>query len=94
MTLLRYLIENTTAKEPANANALSQEIGCSPVQIRREINRLRTNCYPICSNQHGYYCSDDKNELEITIDSLERRIYTQECAVHGLKKLLKTNNEV
>ena len=53
-------------------------------EVRRSINYLRTEGHPICSNNHGYWLSDDPEEVLETIHDLEHRMESIAKAAGGL----------
>ena len=64
---------------------IADELGYrSDIQVREEVNALRTAGYPICSNNHGYWLSDKPEEVFETIHDLEHRMEGIAKATGGL----------
>lgn len=55
------------------------------VRIRKMVNWLRCNGFPICSGSVGYYFPSTKAELEETIQSLEERVRQIQRSITGIK---------
>lgn len=54
------------------------------------MNAARCDGIPICSSRNGYYYSDDKEQIQKTVDSMRGRIFAQENAIAGLSALITT----
>lgn len=57
--------------------------------IRAFVNRFRSIGIPVCSSREGYYISEDPQEIQKTIDSMEHRIQLMQNAVNGLRIALE-----
>lgn len=79
---------------PVSSQNLSEAFGISAFQVRRLINFARSEGYPICSCNKGYYYSEDEKEIEKTIASLTHRINSIQRAIDGLWERLGGLNEV
>ena len=89
MEIIDYIPTSTrTKKKYITCKEISDMSGYSQIFIRSEINRLRSSGVPVCSSRHGYYLSDDENDICKTISSMLHRISAQERAINGLKTLL------
>lgn len=64
---------------------ISQRLGISGVEIRKQINSLRCDGKPIASDSKGYYIATDPIDLEHTIASFNSRIHQMIRAREGLK---------
>lgn len=53
-------------------------------QIRREVNKLRSEGEPIASDANGYYIATTQEELTATIRNLESRRNAINRAIEGL----------
>lgn len=53
-------------------------------EIRREVNRLRTEAAPIASDKNGYYIATTQEELTATIRNLQSRRNAMNRAIEGL----------
>lgn len=53
-------------------------------EIRREVNRLRTEGEPIASDAQGYYIATTQEELTATIRNLQSRRNAMNRAIEGL----------
>lgn len=54
--------------------------------LRRMTNHIRTNgILPLIADIKGYYLSDDINDIDAQIRSLEERIEGMKSAINGLK---------
>ena len=85
--LLAYLAANHRSKVDAiSSKELEDALGLSNREIRRLINRLRSDACPICSDSGGYYYSDSFREVDMTIAHLKRQIESMSNAINGLLK--------
>ena len=82
-TLLELLPKN---KEFAiHGKQLRDELGLKrDSEIRAVVNALRREGYPICSNQDGYWLSNNPVEVLETIHSLEHRMVGIAEATEGM----------
>ena len=55
-------------------------------KLRRAVNRLRCDGYPICSNANGYFYAARQSEIKATIAQLTGRISQIDAAKSGLLK--------
>ena len=55
-------------------------------KLRRAVNRLRCDGYPICSNANGYFYAARQSEIKATIAQLTGRISQIDAAKIGLLK--------
>lgn len=76
------------SKKETSACKIAKSINVAEPTVRRYINQLRSEGYPICSTQKGYYFSYKIEDILSTIDFLTNRVETQVKAIEGLKDLL------
>lgn len=55
-------------------------------ELRRAVNRLRCNGYPICSDETGYFYAARQSEIQATVAQLTGRISKIAAATKGLLK--------
>lgn len=60
----------------------------SEVEVRKIINELRREEFPVIATNRGYYTSYEESDIEEQIVSMMLRIKSQENAIEGLKNLL------
>lgn len=66
---------------------ISQKLGISGAEVRKQVNLLRCDGNPIASDSHGYYIATVSTALDHTISSFNSRIHQMIKAREGLKKL-------
>ena len=66
---------------------ICEATGSNPTYVRRVINELRSEGYPICSTKEGYYYSEKIEDITATIRFLTNRVSTQLEAIDGLKMI-------
>lgn len=80
MAICRYLHKYHTGRERAvHSNELQELFDLNPRTLRRHVNRLRQEGFPICSDETGYYYADNQQEINNTV-----------CRLNGL--LTKVSN--
>lgn len=91
-----FLMTNCRGKENAVTSPdLEAMFGMKGSEIRKTINRLRSDGKPICSGQTGYYYAASTEEIQKTIRNLDGRIAKINRAKIGLLKTMnKENNNV
>lgn len=57
--------------------------------VRAFVNKFRSIGIPVCASRKGYYISEDPEEIQKTIDSLQHRINQMQKAVDGLRQAMK-----
>ena len=62
-------------------------------KLRRAVNRLRCDGYPICSNANGYFYAARQSEIKATIAQLTGRISHIAAAKSGLLKSYEEKEE-
>lgn len=83
----KYLRDHSNGKNnPVYGKTIAEAFGVPSTTIRRMINTARSSGVPICSCQNGYYLTDDRSEIQETINSLRGRIHKMECAILGLEQ--------
>lgn len=65
---------------------ISNRLGISGAEVRKQINSLRTEGVAIASDSHGYFIATETTDLEHTIASFNSRISQMIRAREGLKK--------
>jgi len=90
---LKVLLNHKGKENPITGKYLAEEInlperrsGKEGADMRAIIHRLRTNGWPICASDKGYYLAQTKEELAKFIVALEKRIKSQREAVKGLNR--------
>jgi biotin operon repressor len=68
---------------------LSQRLGISGAEVRKQVNTLRCEGNPIASDSHGYYIATEQADLDHTIASFNSRIHQMIRAREGLKNAQK-----
>ena len=68
------------------SSEISNRLGISGAEVRKQVNQLRTNGTAIASDSHGYYLASDPSDLNHTIASFNSRIHQMIKAREGLKK--------
>lgn len=74
-----------TSERPVTAPELGRVFGVHPSFIRGCVNLSRCLGMPVCSNAKGYWYSEDRSEIQATIDHLQERVEKQQNAINGLK---------
>ena len=67
------------------SKALEMLTGMTGAEIRREINKLRQQGYPIGSDRRGYFIATSAQEIVPTIRNLNSRMAAINRAIAGLK---------
>ena len=70
----------------ASSKELEAALHVKGVELRRAVNRLRCNGYPICSNSTGYFYAARQSEIKATVAQLTKRISKITAARNGLLK--------
>ena len=70
----------------ASSRELEAAFHVKGVELRRAVNRLRCDGYPICSSESGYFYAARKAEIKATITQLTGRISKITAAKKGLLK--------
>ena len=68
---------------------ISQRLGISGAEVRKQVNTLRCEGNPIASDSHGYYIATEQTDLDHTIASFNSRIHQMIRAREGLKNAQK-----
>lgn len=79
---------HTGKKKAASSHELEAVFHLRGSELRRQINSLRCNGNPICSDKEGYYYAATKEELAATIMQLNSRISKMTKAKKGLIKAI------
>ena len=86
--IIEYIRRNSSREHPIKGKDLADYFGIVGSDVRKEISNARCNFIPICSSKRGYYFSNDKELIAKTIESLRRRIASQEKAIEGMKAII------
>ena len=70
----------------ASSRELEAAFHLKGTELRRVINRLRCNSFPICSDATGYFYAKQPSEIKATIAQLTGRISKISAAAKGLMK--------
>lgn len=65
---------------------ISQRLGISGAEVRKQVNQLRCDGTAIASDSHGYYLATEPTDLDHTIASFNSRIHQMIKARSGLEK--------
>lgn len=68
------------------SSEISNKLGISGAEVRRQINALRCDGIPVASDSHGYYIATEQSDLNRTIASFNSRINQMMKARDGLKR--------
>lgn len=68
------------------SSEISNRLGISGAEVRKQINQLRTDGTAIASDSHGYYLAIEPTDLDHTIASFNSRIHQMIKARSGLEK--------
>ena len=77
----------------ASSRELEAAFHVQGVELRRAVNRLRCDGYPICSNANGYFYAARLSEIKATIAQLTGRISQIAAAKSGLLKSYEEKEE-
>lgn len=73
--------------ERFNANTTGKKL--SEPKLRKIVNHIRSyGLLPLMSTSHGYFVSDEINDIKSQIKSLEERARSIQRCADGLKKLI------
>lgn len=70
----------------ATAEIIANHFGDNPGHVQAAIGLARSKGYPICSDEQGFYWSEDEEDIRRTIAHLKQRIAYMQAAVDGLQK--------
>ena len=85
--LCEYLKKYRRGQESAaSSRELEAAFHVKGTELRRAVNRLRCNGYPICSNFTGYFYAARQSEIKATVAQLTKRISKIIAARNGLLK--------
>lgn len=91
MTDTEAQVLNKLSSEPVSRSELSNWIGIDDRAVRKAIERLRLQGYPICSTSHkkGYWLSDNEEEINNVIREYRSKAFkmlkTARSMEHGKK---------
>lgn len=71
------------------SRVLEKKYGITAREVRRVVNVLRMNGYPICSGQTGYYYAKTKQEAKETACVLSAMANSLIQAADGMVKFIK-----
>lgn len=78
------------AEKAISSKELENIFGIRGRLIRKEVNSLRCEGKPLCSDAMGYFYGRTSHELSATISQLDSRIYRISQARDGLNNYLNT----
>ena len=85
IAICRYLQKHHTGRERAvHSCELQQLFSLNARNLRRHINRLRQEGFPICSDETGYYYADNQKEINRTVCRLNGLVTQVSNARTGL----------
>lgn len=85
IAICRYLQKYHTGRERAvHSCELQQLFSLNARNLRRHINRLRQEGFPICSDETGYYYADNQKEINRTVCRLNGLVTQVSNARTGL----------
>ena len=70
----------------ASSRELEAAFHLKGTELRRVINRLRCNSFPICSDATGYFYAKRPSEIKATVAQLSGRVSKISAAAKGLMK--------
>lgn len=83
--LCEYLKKHHKGRENAvYSRELQRLFSYDGRNLRRKINSLRQDGYPICSDENGYYYADNQKEINATIARLNQLVIKVSNARTGL----------
>ena len=92
--LCEYLKQCRRGQESAaSSKELEAAFHVKGTELRRAVNRLRCNGYPICSDATGYFYAARPSEIRATIAQLTGRISKIAAAKNGLLKSYQEKEE-
>lgn len=84
--LLEYLQDHhATELRAVGARELSTLFNTTQRGLRAMVTELRKQGNPVCSSNHGYWYSEDPEDIGKTVARLEAQVDKMEQAVNGLK---------
>ena len=85
--LCEYLKKYRCGQESAaSSKELEAAFHIKGTELRRAVNRLRCDGYPICSDTTGYFYAARQSEVRATVAQLTGRISKIAAATKGLLK--------
>ena len=85
--LCEYLKKYRRGQESAaSSKELEAAFHVKGTELRRAVNRLRCDGYPICSDTTGYFYAARQSEVRATVAQLTGRISKIAAATKGLLK--------
>lgn len=88
--LCEYLKKNHTGREnAASSKTLEAIFNSKGSEIRKCINALRCDGFPVCSDTVGYYYAASPKDVDATIAQLDSRITRISDARNGLLRAQK-----
>ncbi len=87
--LLEYLQHHCRGRGQAmSSRDLERKLRVSEKELRRQINRLRQDGFPIASGRNGYYCAQTAGEIYGTIQILKKMRAGIDRVITGLEGTL------
>jgi biotin operon repressor len=81
---ISYITIHGSKENPVTNKEICKFLGISEQSVRHHINMARCEGIPVCSCTQGYYISNEKVDIVMTIQSLMNRTMAVEKAVNGL----------
>lgn len=85
--------EHKGRRKAITSKEIENDFQCKGTEVRKIVNKLRSNGVPICSSPTGYYYAETKSEIKDTLAHLESRIKKIEKAKEGMEETLKNYDE-
>lgn len=83
--ICNYLEKHCIGRENAIFSSELEELFCTNGRgIRRYINSLRRDGFPICSDEKGYYYAESQKEIDETIKRLNSQMINMSGARNGM----------
>lgn len=88
MTETEAQVLNKLSSKPASRSELSNWIGIDDRAVRKAIERLRLQGYPICSTSHkkGYWLSDNEEEINNVIREYRSKAFKMLKTARALER--------
>ena len=87
------IIKAYDKENPIHSGKLESRTGLKGIQIRDFVRELRREGEPICHSSKGYYYTEDKAEVQKTIDNLEGRAASMYATASALRSKVINNFE-
>lgn len=85
---IEYICSCVGEENAVTSRTIEALFNIQGTELRVEINRCRSLGIPICSTRNGYFYASNRRELIETIESMQSRIRSIQCATNGLLETL------